>query len=114
MTARQFIWQLGRRGADLALWPASQQAAARVLIAGSATARAAFADAIEREQVPVENCSARVMAGVRRRMRASTPGRSIVRWLCLTLCLATGFWAASLLTEAAPDAWAIVHAGAMP
>ena len=109
MTPRQFIWHLGLRGADFSVWP--DEAAARAVLGRSARARMALADALaaDAEPPPAAPC---VLIGWRR--RAPRPLRTGLRWTSLALALAAGLWLATAAAPRAPDAFAIVQAGAMP
>ncbi len=109
MTPRQFVWHLGLRGTDITAWP--DEAAARAVLGRSARARAALADAMAVDPDPAPDAP-----GVLRNWRrhAPTPLRTGLRWTSLAMAVAAGLWLASAATPAAPDAFAIVQAGAMP
>ena len=109
MTPRQFVWHLGLHGADLKSWP--DEAAARAVLRQSARARIALADVLAAEFDPAPEAP-QVLQGWRR--RAPTPLRTGLRCTSLAMATAAGLWLAVAAAPAAPDAFAIVQAGAMP
>ena len=109
MTPRQFIWHLGLHGADFSVWP--DEAAARAILGRSARARTALADVLAADAEP-----APAAPGVLRgwRGRAPTALRTGLRWSSFAVATAAGLWLATAASPTAPDAFAIVQAGAMP
>ena len=93
-----------------------ERTAAHGLLRRSQRARTLFADALAAEPSPgPDECAvATILIGLRRRMVASTPTNTTLRWGALAPCAMAGLMAGQWLTATAPDAFQMVQAAALP
>lgn len=106
LSRRRLEWLIRARGTDLAGWPERERTAAIALLRRSPEARQLLADALVVDDAPETDCAvlSRMQAALRRSL---APLPFLLRGLragALLACVAAGFYFATVIPDAEPQA----------